>query len=139
MPQAKKSTATTRSRSAGSARSRAAFKEPAALKRLNKALDDAQKALAELGKHGGRDVSAASRALSTDVRKFLTSARRDSTKLGTALKRDFEQAQKQLAQAAKSTRARGSSAKKTTAKKTTARKKTTATRSGSSRSRRAAR
>jgi DNA-binding protein HU-beta len=133
MPQAKKSTASARGRSAGSARSRAAFKEPAALKRLNKALDDAQKALAELGKHGGRDVSAASRALNTDVRKFLTSARRDSGKLGTALKRDFEQAQKQLAQAAKSTRGRGSSAKKTTT-----RKKTTAARSSTSRSRRAA-
>jgi hypothetical protein len=117
MPQAKKSTATkkatattTRSRSTSASRSRAAFKEPAALKRLNKALDDGQKALAELGKHGGRDVSAASRALSTDVRKFLTSARRDSGKLGTALKRDFEQAQKQLAKVAKSSRgSRGTS------------------------------
>jgi hypothetical protein len=119
MPQAKKSTSTRR-RPAGSStrsptasvssRARGAFKEPAALKRLNKALDEAQKALAELGAHGGRDVETATRALRKDVRGFLTSARRNSGKLGTALKRDFEQAQKQLTKATKS--ARGSTARR---------------------------
>ena len=146
MPQAKKSTSTSRRPAGSSARSRTAsvssrargpFKEPAPLKRLNKALDEAQKALAELGRHGGRDVEAATRAMRKDVSKFLTSARRDSGKLGTALKRDFEQAQKQLTKATKS--ARGSTARrsKTARGSTTARggaSRTTAGRRGTKRS-----
>ena len=135
MPQAKKSTSTrrrpagssVRSRTASvSSRARGAFKEPAALKRLNKALDEAQKALGELEKHGGRGVATTTRALRKDVRGFLTNARRDSGKLGTALKRDFEQAQKQLTKVTKSARrsaARGSSAPS----------RSTATRGGASR------
>jgi hypothetical protein len=133
MPQAKKSTATSRSRSrASSTRSRStsaasrsrssttranAFKEPAALKRLNKALDDAQKALADLGKQGGRDVGTATRSLSKDMRGFITSARRHSGRLGTALKRDFEQAQKQMTKAAKTARASTTTRKSTASRR----------------------
>jgi hypothetical protein len=92
-----------RSRTASvSSRARRPFTEPGALKRLNKALDEAQKALGEFEKHGGRDVETATRALRKVVRGFLTRARRDSGKLGTALKRDFEQAQKRLTRVTKS-------------------------------------
>ena len=90
MPAAKKSTRS-------SPRARAGFKEPAALKRLNKSLDAAQEALAELRKDTGRDVGQGAQDLYKDVRTFVTSARRDSGKLAKALQRDFEQAQKRLA------------------------------------------
>jgi hypothetical protein len=128
MPQAKRSTtarsraASARSRStstsarsraaSASTRARAAFKEPAALKRLNNALDQAQKAVADLGAHSGREAGKGARDLHRDVRGFVSNARRDSGKLGTALRRDFEQAQKQIAKATKA--ARGS---KTTARR----------------------
>jgi hypothetical protein len=92
MPPAKKPTAS-------SSRSRAAFKEPVALKRLDKSLESAQQALTELGKHTGRDVSQGARDLYKDLRSFVSSARRDSGKLAKALQRDFERAQKQLADA----------------------------------------
>lgn len=78
------------------ARRPSAFKEPAALKRLNRSLETAQAALAELGKQGGRDVGAGARDLQKDLRTFLTSARGHGKKLGKALQRDFEQAQKNL-------------------------------------------
>jgi len=78
------------------ARTRAAFKEPAALTRLNKSLDAAQEALAELRKDTGRDVGQAARDLYKDLRTFVSSARRDSGKLAKALQRDFEQAQKRF-------------------------------------------
>jgi len=80
-----------------SPRRRAAFGEPAALTRLNNALDAAQEALAELSKDTGRDVSKAARDLYKDLRTFVSSARRDSGKLAKAPQRDFEQAQKRLA------------------------------------------
>ena len=72
-------------------RSGVAFKEPAALKRLNRSLDAAQEALAELRKDTGRDVGQGARDLYKDVRTFVSSARRDSGKLARALRRDFEQ------------------------------------------------
>jgi hypothetical protein len=90
MPPAKKATPS-------SPRTRAAFKEPAALKRLNRSLDAAQETLAELGKDTGRDVGQGARDLYKDLRSFITSARRNSGKLAKALQRDFEQAQKRLA------------------------------------------
>jgi len=77
-------------------RTSAAFKEPAALKRLNRSLDAAQDALGELGKDTGRDVGHGARDLYKDVRTFVSSARRDTGKLAKALQRDFEQAQKRL-------------------------------------------
>jgi hypothetical protein len=80
-----------------SSRTSTAFKEPAALKQLNKSLDAAQDALADLRKHAGRDVSQGARDLYKDVRTFVSSAPRDTGKLTKALARDFEQAEKQLA------------------------------------------
>ena len=80
-----------------SPRTGAAFKEPAALERLNRSLDAAQEALAELRKDTGRDVGQGARDLYKDLRTFVSSARRDSGKLAKALQRDFEQAQKRLA------------------------------------------
>ena len=80
-----------------STRTRAAFKEPAAFNRLNRSLDAAQDALAELRMDTGRDVGRGARDLYKDLRAFILSARRDSGKLAKALQRDFEQAQKRLA------------------------------------------
>ena len=76
----------------------ATFKEPAALKWLSSSLDTAQQALVELREDTGRDVSQGARELHKDLRAFISSARRDTGKLAKALKRDFEHAQKQLAQ-----------------------------------------
>jgi hypothetical protein len=78
-------------------RVRAASREPAALKRLNSSLDAAQEALAELRQDTGRDVSQGARDLYKDLRTFISSARRDSSKLAKALARDLEQAEKRLA------------------------------------------
>ena len=89
MPPAKKPTSS-------SPRTRQAFAEPAAFKRLNRSLDAAQDALAELRKDTGRDVGRGARDLYKDLRTFISSARRDSGKLAKALQRDFEQAQKRL-------------------------------------------
>jgi hypothetical protein len=91
MPAAKKPTRSP------AARANAAFREPAALKRLTRSLDAAQEALVELRKDTGRDVGQGARDLYKDLRAFVSSARRDSGKLAKALQRDFEQAQKQLA------------------------------------------
>jgi hypothetical protein len=144
MPQAKKPTSATRSRSSSSrssssrstsgrstsarsaaGRARAAFKEPAALKRLNKSLEAAQKALAELRAQGGRDLSQGARSLHKDLGSFVSSARGHTGKLGKALQSDFEQAQKAVAKTTGSTR-RTSTARKragaTKARATTARK-----------------
>ena len=74
------------------------FKEPAALKWLSSSLDTAQQALVELREDTGRDVSQGARDLHKDLRAFISSARRDTGKLAKALQRDFDQAQKQLAQ-----------------------------------------
>jgi hypothetical protein len=92
MPPARRSARSTSRRSA-------AFKEPAALKQLNKSLDAAQKALNDLRKQAGRDAAKSTQSLHGDLRKFVSNARRDTGKLTTALRRDFEQAQKALASA----------------------------------------
>jgi len=89
MPQAKKP-------AARPSRPPAAFREPAALKRLSRSLDTAQDALAELRKDTGRDVGQAARDLYKNLRTFLSTASRDTGKLATALQRDFAQAQKRL-------------------------------------------
>jgi hypothetical protein len=94
MPQARKSTRS-------SSRTPAAFKEPAALKKLNQSLEAAQKALTELRQHAG---GKSSKSLHTGVGKFVASAKRDSVKLTTALKRDFAEAQKTAASAARTAR-----------------------------------
>ena len=79
-------------------RSPVTFTEPAALKQLTtKSLEAAQEALAELRKGTGRDVGEGARDLYSDLRTFVSSARRDTGKLAKALQRDFTQAQKQLA------------------------------------------
>ena len=79
-------------------RSPVTFTEPAALKQLTtKSLEAAQEALAELRKGAGRDVGEGARDLYSDLRTFVSSARRDTGKLAKALQRDFTQAQKQLA------------------------------------------
>ena len=74
------------------------FREPAALKWLSSSLDAAQQALVELREDAGRDLSQGARDLHKDLRAFISSARRDTGKLAKALQRDFEHAQKQLAQ-----------------------------------------
>jgi len=102
MPAAKRSTRSSSSRKRN-------FKEPAALKRLTKSLDTAQDALAELSKQGGRDVGQSAGAIYKDLRAFVTNARRHSGRLGKALARDFDQAQKTL-----STSTSGSSTRKST-------------------------
>jgi hypothetical protein len=87
MPQARKS-------ARSSSRTSATFKEPAALKRLNTSLDSAQKALKDLQGQAGRNAAASTRALHKGLGKFLSDARRDTGKFTTALKRDFDAAQK---------------------------------------------
>jgi hypothetical protein len=103
--------------------------EPAALKRLNKSLDDSQKALVALRKEVGKDVSQGARDLYDDLGKFIKDARRDSGKLGTALRKDLEALQKRLAASAKpaartrSTARRSTSAKPTTGGRTATKRK----------------
>jgi hypothetical protein len=124
MPPAKKSTSratrsrssasrTTRSRASSSrtTRSRVSFKEPAALKRLHKSLESANAALGDLQKQSGRELSKSARDLYKDLSKVVSNARRNSGRLGTALQRDFEQAQKRLKQG---TNSRSSTAKRST-------------------------
>jgi hypothetical protein len=95
MPQARKS-------SRSSSRRSSTFKEPAALKRLNQSLTSAQKALADLRKHAsGTDAAAGTKTLYKGLGKFVADARRDSTKFGTSLKKDFDQAAKAAQKAAK--------------------------------------
>lgn len=110
MPQARKS-------ARSSSRKTPGFKEPAALKRLNQSLESAQKALTDLRSHAGRDATANTRALHKGVSKFLADARRDAGKFATALKRDFEQAQK-AAKTASPSRTSGTSARRSTRRPT---------------------
>jgi hypothetical protein len=133
MPQTKKA-------ASRAARPLRAFKEPAALKRLSKSLESAQDAVTQLQSHAGRDVSQSARELYKEVKAFVNSARRDTTKFAKAIQRDFEELQKSVTQGArqttrrtapktgarstagKSTRARGaasSTAKRATAKRAT--------------------
>src|SRR5581483_11938392 len=93
MPQARKSAARS------SARKSAAFKEPAAIARLNRSLEAAQKAVTELTKHTGRNAGKTTKSLHKDVRQFVANAKRDTGKFSVALKRDFDQAQKTVAKA----------------------------------------
>ncbi len=87
MPQARKSARST-------SRASATYKEPAALKRLNTSLDSAQKALRDLQTQAGHNAAVSTRALHKGLGKFLSDARRDAGKFTTALKRDFDAAQK---------------------------------------------
>jgi hypothetical protein len=87
MPQPRKS-------ARSSSRASASYKEPAALKRLNRSLEGAQKALEELRSQAGRNAAGTTRSLHKGLGKFLSDARRDTGKFTTALKRDFESAQK---------------------------------------------
>jgi hypothetical protein len=107
MPQARKSTRS-------SSRSSAAFKEPAALKQLTRSLEAAQKALVDLRKHAGPGSGKTTKSLHADVRQFVASAKRDSGKLSTALKRDFDETRKTLASASKPAQARRTTGKRTT-------------------------
>jgi exonuclease VII small subunit len=130
MPQARRSTST---------RSSSRFKQPAALKRLTTSLDTAQKAIADLRKEGGRDVGKGATDLYGDLRTFVSNARRDSNKLAKALQREFDQAQKQLAKAAKGQRAttgRSTSSRSTSKRGTSSRSTTSRSTSGRSTSRR---
>jgi len=110
MPQARKS-------ARSSSRTSATYKEPAALKRLNSSLDSAQKALKDLQAQAGRNATASTKALHKGLGKFLSDARRDTGKFTTALKKDFEAAQK----AAKSAQASATS----TARRATGRSSST--------------
>lgn len=109
MPAARKSTRS-------SSRSSAAFKEPAALKRLNQSLESAQKALVELRKHAGAGAGTSTKSLHGGLQKAVAGAKTDTRKLTTELKRDFAQAQRTVASAA--TTARKSTARRTTARTT---------------------
>jgi hypothetical protein len=143
MPQARKS-----SRSSSSRRStRTSFKEPAALKRLNKSIGDAEKALKELREHGGRGAASGTQGLYKGLGKFLSDARRDSTKFASAIKKDFEQAAKAAQAAAKqsaggrksrssstSSSRSGGSSRSTRSRSTSSRSSGSSTRSSSSRS-----
>ncbi len=117
MPQARKSTRSPSRRGAS-------FKEPAALKRLNQSLAAAQKALTELRTHAGRDAATGTKTLYKGLGKFVSDARRDSTKFGSALRKDFEKAAKTAQTAAKT--ATGS------ARRSSASRSTTSSRSGGS-------
>jgi hypothetical protein len=105
VPQARKSTRS-------SSRRGTSFKEPAALKRLNKSINDAEKALRELRAHASRGAATNTQGLYKGLSKFLTDARRDSGKFATALRKDFDKAMKAAQSArggAASSRSRSSS------------------------------
>jgi hypothetical protein len=76
-----------------SSRRSTTFKEPAALKRLNRSIDAAQSALGDVRSHAGRDAAEGTRNLYKGLGQFVSEARRDTGKFATALKRDFEKAQ----------------------------------------------
>jgi hypothetical protein len=100
-------------KSSKSSTSRASrFKEPAALKKLNRSLDAAQQALSELRK----DSSKGAGDVYKDLRGFVSSARRDTGKLGKALAKDFEAAQKRVSKAARAPSGSTSRRKTTRAK-----------------------
>lgn len=152
MPPARKSTRST------SRRSTSTFKEPAALKRLNKSLGDADKALKELRAHAGRGTASTTQGLYKGLGKFLSDARKDSTKFASAIKKDFESAAKAAQATAKQSaggrksstrssssrsssaaksRSTGSSTKRSTSRSSSGRSssgRSSSSRSGSSRS-----
>jgi hypothetical protein len=130
MPQAKRSSSTSRSRTS--------FKPPAALKRLSTSLDTAHQALTELRKGSTREVGKGSSDLYADLRTFVSNARRDSNKLAKALQKEFDAAQKQLAKATPSARGgsrastRKSSSRATTSRTSSARSAASRASSGAS-------
>jgi hypothetical protein len=119
MPQARKSARST-------SRASAAYKEPAAIKRLNTSLDGAQKALKDLQAQAGRNAAVSTRALHKGIGKFLSDARRDAGKFGTALKRDFDAAQKAAKKAGAGAAGGRATARKTASRASRATKSTTA-------------
>ena len=132
MPQARKS-------SRSSSRRSSSFKEPAALKRLNKSLTDAEKALKDLRDHAGRGTASTTQGLYKGLGKFLSDARRDSTKFASAMKKDFESAAKAAQTAAKQSaggrKSRSSSSSSTRSSSSRSRTSGSSTRrSGTSRS-----
>jgi hypothetical protein len=126
MPQARKSARSSSRRSSTSRRSTTSrqskkFNEPAALKRLNKSLGDAQRALTQLRGQAGGTAAQNTRNLHKGVGKFLTDARRDTGKFATALKRDFEKAQKAASAPAQRSRSGGTSRRRSTRRTSTRR------------------
>ena len=124
-PRRRTATRTTRRRTA--TRKASAANEPAALRRLNKSLDEAQDALTALRKDVNRDVSARARGLQKVVEKLVNGARRDGRRLGSAIQRDLAQAQRLASGTgskapARKTAARKAPARKAPARRTTARK-----------------
>jgi len=119
MPQTKK----TNSRASSTLRS---FKEPAALKRLTKSLESAQDALSQLQSHAGRDVSQGARDIYKELKSFVSSARKDTTKFAKALQKDFEMLQRSVTGGSTPTPARKTTARKPAA--TAAKKRTTSSR-----------
>jgi hypothetical protein len=118
-----------------SSRRSSTFKEPAALKKLNQSLTSAQKALGDLKKHAsGSDAAAGTRTLYKGLGKFVTDARRDSTKFGSALRKDFEQAAKAAQKAAKTATGSGTSRRSSSTSKRS-RSTTSSTKSSGSSSR----
>ena len=113
MPPAKRSTTKRRTttRKKPTARKSPASKEPAAVARLNKALDSAQDALNALRKDLSKGAGSSAKGLYKDLEKRVRDVRRDTGKLGKAFQKDLEKLQKQLADAAKQARP-GSSAKR---------------------------
>ena len=130
MPPAKRSTTKRRTttRKKPAARKSPASKEPAAVARLNKALDSAQDALNTLRKDLSKGAGSSAKGLYKDLEKRVRDVRRDSGKFGKALQKDLEQ----LADAAKQARP-GSSAKRKPASRSKA-KRSTAKRSTAKRS-----
>ncbi|HZU60366.1 MAG TPA: hypothetical protein VE983_05340, partial [Solirubrobacteraceae bacterium] len=88
--------------------------------------------LTQLSRQGGRDVGQSAGAVYKELRTFVSNARRESGRLGKALARDFEQAQKQLAKSTTSSSARRTSTRSTSSRGGSSR--TTSSRAGSSRS-----
>jgi hypothetical protein len=121
-----------------SSRRSAAFKQPPALKQLNKSLEAAQKALTQLRKQAGRDAAKTTKSLHGDLSKFVANAKRDTGKFSTAIRRDFDQAQKAAASAQRSARSqtrRGTARKSTsTARKSTSTARKSSARTGARRS-----
>lgn len=134
----------TSARKTAAPKTNARFKEPAALKRLSKSLESATSALSDLQKQSSRDAGKGARDLYKDLRSFLSNASRHSGRLGTALKREYEQAQKSVskpkarAKSTRSARTRGatSRAKSSTG---TRRRATSGTRRSASRTSRTSR
>ncbi|MGH2965729.1 MAG: hypothetical protein ACRDMH_10165 [Solirubrobacterales bacterium] len=119
-PRRRTATRTTRRRTA--TRKASAANEPAALRRLNKALDEAQDALTALRKDVNRDVSARARGLQKVVEKLVNGARRDGRKLGSAIQRDLAQAQRLATGTGSKAPARKAPGRRTAARKAPGRK-----------------